>query len=131
MNEKMLDLLIYSLDNNLTEAEQAKLDAALAASASLRAEKEQLLQMRTALGNFSLEKDSAFTADLMQHLDQQQRIKLGARIRRIYPRVVAACIIIALLSMLGIYLAEGSFSMEAIVGIQDLTPEDAYSYLDY
>ena len=131
MNEKMLDLLIYSLDNDLTEAEQATLDAALEASASLRAEKEQLLQMRAALENFSLEKDTQFTADLMQQLDKQKSNNLGARIRRIYPRVAAACAIIVLLSILGIYLVEGNFSMEAIVGIQDLTPEDAYSYLDY
>ena len=49
MNDKQKELLYRSLDAPLTEAEQKELERALAESAELRAEKEALTAMRSAL----------------------------------------------------------------------------------
>ena len=131
MNEKNLDLLIYSLDHPLNAAEQATLDAALAGSEALRAEQERLLRMREALSDLSVSEDPAFSADLLQKLESGKRQKIGAAIHRIYPKVAAAAVLLFLITAISIYLTEGNLSVEAIVGTQDLLPEDAYSYLGY
>lgn len=131
MNEKIIQLLLHSLDHELTEAEQLELGAALEASAELRAEQKALLEMRAALTNFSVEADPAFVDDLMQQLPSEKTVYISGSIRKLFPKVAAACVLVLLLSVLSIYFTEGNLSVEAIVGIQDLSPEDAYSYLDY
>lgn len=132
MDEKMIELLLYSLDNELTKAEQEQLDTALANSAALRAERDALLEMRNALANFSVDEDATFTDDLMQRIQIEKRnVPIQSNIRKLFPRVAAACILLVLLSVVAIYMTEGNLSIEAIVGVQDLSPEDAYSYLDY
>ena len=51
MNDELLELLYRSFDDDLSAAEQSRLDAALAASESLRAESERIKSMRSALAD--------------------------------------------------------------------------------
>jgi anti-sigma factor RsiW len=51
MNEHILELLYRSLDGPLGETEQRQLEAALAASRELRAERERIIAMRDALSS--------------------------------------------------------------------------------
>jgi anti-sigma factor RsiW len=131
MDEKILSLLIYSLDNELSAEEQQQLDQALASSAELQAEQERLLAIRQALASHTIPADNTFADAVMQQLEEERETGVEARILQLFPKVAAACVVLVLIAMLGIYFSEGSLSTEAIVGVQDLAPEDAYSYLEY
>ena len=130
MDEKILSLLIYSLDNELSADEQRQLDQALTASAELCAEQERLLAIRQALASHTIPADNTFANAVMQQLEEKET-GVEARILQLFPKVAAACVVLVLIATLGIYFSEGSLSTEAIVGVQDLAPEDAYSYLEY
>ena len=125
MDEKILDLLIYSLDNELTDTQQKMLDEALQNSEALRQEQARLLHMRKELAAFSAAPDATFSSNVLQVLEQPQSFNIV----QLFPKVAAASVLLFIGSLLAIYFSEGNLSMEAIVGVQDLTPEDAYSYL--
>ncbi len=73
------------------------------------------------------EPDAAFGRRVRNRLQQQQ--SLSGRIVELFPRVVAACLVLFLLSIVATYLSSGTLTSETIIGIQDLTIEDAYVYL--
>lgn len=125
MDEKILNLLIYSLDNKLTEAQQEMLEEALQSSEMLQKEKARLLHMRNELASFSVEPDDTFSSEVLLQLENPKSLNIV----HLFPKVAAASVLLFMGSLLAIYFSEGNLSMEAIVGIQDLTPEDAYSYL--
>lgn len=131
MDEKILSLLIFSLDNELSAEEQHQLDQALAEDTELRTEQDRLLMIREALSAHTVSADVAFADEVMQSLETANETGIEARILQLFPQVAAACIVLVLIAMLGIYFSEGNLSTEAIVGVQDLAPEDAYSYLEY
>ena len=127
----MLNLLIRSLDDQLSDAEETQLEAALENSSDLRAEKQQLLELRVQMARLKVEADEAFTEEVMQALQKQKSNSFESVILNLFPKVAAACLVLLLASVLIIYFTEGNLSAEAIIGIQNLTPEDAYSYLEY
>lgn len=135
MNDKALALLIHSLDNELSSKEQEQLDAYLDASEVLRREKELLLDMRSGLADLKVGPDKGFADQIVRQINAaEQKAKnpeLQAIIMNLFPKVAAACVIVLVVAVLATFLMEGSLSVEAFIGLQDLSPEDAYSLLDY
>lgn len=126
--DKMKDLLIRSLDEPLDTAEAKDLAVALQLSSELREEKRQLLAMRELLkdmGNIA----APNIADAV--IKEVQRPVLSRQLSHMLPKVAAACILLLLGGILGIYFSEGSLSAEAIIGVNELSPEDVYTYLNY
>lgn len=121
----MKELLLYSLDNELTPAQQLHLGKALAESESLRQEREQLLQMRSLVAGLRVRRDLSFTERVMTRLQQKEKRGFFADIVSLSPKVAAACIVFMIATTIGIYVHEGSLSSDVIIGIEDLTPEDA------
>ncbi len=136
MNNKALELLIRSLDRELSAAEQQQLDQYLQTSEELRREKILLLKMRGGLAELKTSARSGFADRLIRELSQEQRQEreqesyLFVIINSLLPKVAAACVIVVVLTVLATFLMEGSLSMEAFIGVQDLSPEDAYSLMD-
>ena len=125
---KMKDLLIRSLDGPLDTAEAKDLAVALQLSSELREEKRQLLAMRELLkgmGNIP----APNIADAV--IEEVQSPVLSRQLSHMLPRVAAACILLIIGGILGIYFSEGSLSVEAITGVNELPPEDVYTYLNY
>ncbi len=135
MNEKALNLLIYSLDNQLTPLEQEELDQYLASSEALREEKEALLEMRAGLASLRREANENFADQLIRKIQSGKVEKpvqnFQLAVVKLFPKVAAACVIAMVLTVLGTFYVEGNLSLEAFIGVQDLSPEDAYSLLDY
>jgi anti-sigma factor RsiW len=132
MNRKMKninlsELLIRSLDDALPPAEQTALDAGLAASPALREEHRQLLAMRKALGQIKAAPAPNFTDQVMRRLPIRQGLSFTSAIIRLYPQAAAACVAVLIIGLLSIYLSEGNLSVEALVGIQELSVDEAYS----
>jgi hypothetical protein len=135
MNDKALALLIHSLDNELNSGEQKQLDTYLAASEALRREKELLLEMRSGLADLKVVPEKGFADQIVRQINaSEQKAKnpdLQVIIMNLFPKVAAACVIVLVVAVLATFLMEGSLSMEAFLGLQDLSPEDAYSLMEY
>jgi anti-sigma factor RsiW len=135
MKDKALALLIHSLDNELNSQEQEQLDAYLAASEALGREKELLLEMRSGLATLKVGPDKGFADQIIRQINaseqKAQNPDLQVFIMNLFPKVAAACVIVLVVAVLATFLMEGNLSMEAFIGLQDLSPEDAYTLLDY
>ncbi|MEN0005502.1 MAG: hypothetical protein AAF798_15230 [Bacteroidota bacterium] len=129
--ERMNQLLLKSLDLPLSAEEQTALDQALEASAALREDQAKLLAMRQLLAKAQLEASPSFADRVMDTIKLRQRPTFTASIIRLYPKVAAACILLLLAGMLGIYLSEGNLSVDALVGVQELSIDEAYTLVDY
>ncbi len=136
MNNKALELLIRSLDEELTAAEQQQLGQYLKESEALRKEKALLLKMRAGLADMKATAHPGFADQLIRELsqeqqpDQEKESQLFVIINHLFPKVAAACVIVVVLTVLATFLMEGSLSLEAFIGVQDLSPEDAYTLID-
>lgn len=133
MDEKIIDLLIYSFDNPLSKEEQNQLNHALKGSSELRAEQERLLKMREKLKRSNVPKDTDFVDRVMQRLEQEKIIpsgNLNVVFLKWFPKIAAACILLLLTSFLSIYLDEGQLSSDALIGLSDVTPEEASTYFE-
>ena len=126
--DKMKGLLIRSLDEPLDTAEAKDLAVALKLSSELREEKRQLLAIRELLRDMG-GIPAPNIADAV--IKEVQRPALNRQLSHMLPKVAAACILLLLGGILGIYFSEGSLSAEAIIGVNELSPEDVYTYLNY
>ncbi|MCO6491829.1 MAG: hypothetical protein J5I98_25665 [Phaeodactylibacter sp.] len=126
--ETINELLLRSFDQELSGEERTRLEAALAGSEALRREKSQLEALRQMLGGLRAEPTAGFADEVLGKLNTSP---VEATLLSILPPAAAACLIVLLLTLIGIYLAEGSLSTEAIIGVNNLAPEDAYTYLEY
>ncbi len=128
------ELLIHSLDHPLGEADQKRLDHALAQSVELRKEKEELLKMRSLLASLSVESDPNWHDELMSKLPARKTeakiIQHPFTMASIFPKLAAACAIILLLSVVNIYREDGTINRDTLVGVEEYTADEAYAYLE-
>lgn len=126
--ESIHDLLLRSFDQELSTEEAARLDAALSGSEDLQQEKRQLEALRQLAGELKVAPVDGFADGVLAKLHTSP---VEATLLSLLPRAAAACLIILLITLAGIYLTEGSLSTDAIIGVSNLAPEDAYTYLEY
>lgn len=126
--EAQYELLLKSLDQTLSASEQALLDQALAKSDALQTAKMQLINMRSLLAQkFISETPDGFSQGILQGIQRPKVIQLNSWM----PQIAAACLILLCTALISIYTMEGTLSTEALLGIQDLSPEEAYTLLTY
>ena len=125
------DLLIRSFDEELSPDDAVMLEDALKQSSALRAEKQRLEQMRRAIAELQAPEDGQFAQRVMAKLREGRKKTLNSRLVSIFPKVAAACLLVFMLSLLAIYFSSGTLSIDAIIGVEELTPEDASIYLGY
>ena len=129
MNEEMLNLLIRSFDENLSEVERTRLDKALAGSPELREEKKQLSEMRQMIGETAERKFKPFfAARLMRRIEESQTEQedfFGSLVWafRVFAMVGTAAIVLffALNSKLA-----NDLSIDSILGLPQLSIEDTW-----
>ena len=130
-----ISLLIHSLDHDLSPKEQAQLDRALQDSPELREEQARLLKMRRLFENASIPENPAFANAVLERLNEAPSgvgYAKEASIIRLFPRVAAACILLIGLAYAAIYFSESASFSDDLVGIENVSPEEAsYVLLDY
>ena len=135
MKQDLYDLLLRSLDQELSTKETNLLEKALAKSPELRKEKEQLLATRNLFANWTVAKDPSFSSAVMNRIGEiKQKLpnSFSPSVIRLFPSVAAACIIFIMIMLLNIYLTDGSLSSEAMLGLENLYPEEAeFTDLDF
>jgi len=125
------DLLIRSFDEELSTTDAARLEQALTQSSTLRTEFRKMENMRKSISTLRVKKDPGFADDVLARLKEEGKKTLNTVIASIFPKVAAACLVVFLLSLLAIYFSSGTLSVDAIIGVDELTPEDASIYLGY
>ncbi|MEQ8702540.1 MAG: hypothetical protein RIC19_01410 [Phaeodactylibacter sp.] len=119
-------LLSRSFDEELGQAESKALEKALLQSRELREESARLRNLREAFRSFPKPSDEAFTEAVMRQIEQSDVYRFPAYWLQWAAAASAAIILIAGIS---IYWSAGSLTAEALVGVSELSPEDAVTLL--
>lgn len=128
-NLKALEnLLLRSLDGELTEPENRCLKQALETDVALQAMQADYLQMRSQLAQLEATPAPDFVGQVM--MATQASGQMVRQIVRLWPAVAAAAVIAIVLGAGWIYGTSGSLEMDAIFGLDQLAVEDVYA-LDY
>ncbi len=129
MNDEMLNLLIRSFDENLSEVERTRLNKALAGSAELREEKKRFSEMRQTIDESAERKFKPFfSARVMRRIEESQSEQedlFGSLVWafRVFAMVGATAIV--LFFALNSKLAQ-DLSIDSILGLPQLSIEDTW-----
>ncbi len=121
--DNLKDLLIRSLDDEaLTQEEQQLLNSALATGENLVREKQELEKMRQILSDYSPRFSQGFSGRTLEKAfaDSTESNNLYFLFKRFALSGVAAIIIL----LVSVYLTDGSFSLNALLGLSDLTTDN-------
>jgi anti-sigma factor RsiW len=126
MNDKTLDLLYRSLDEELAPAERRRLDEALQQSESLREERSRILAVRKSLSAGAAEAFKPFFVErLMNRLSREGRPEtflesLSYVFRRVVFAGAAAVIALAVFNI----ASSDTVSATAALGLPEITIDD-------
>lgn len=121
-------LLYRSLDEALSFDEEKLLEQGLVAFPELMEERDQLQRLRAGLQSYTVSATSSgFSESVLQKVHKSKVIPLKSWA----VQITAACVILTLAFVLGLYFKEGSLSTEVLLGVQELSPEEAYTLLTY
>lgn len=125
MND-MRELMLKSLDSELTQEERNELKIALEGSEELRKEMKDYEAIRGSLASSDFSFDEGFSTRIMQKLVKPQ-LDLFGSFKNIAISSVAA---IALL-MISVYFMDGSLDLDALYGLEGYSVEEEfYSFLN-
>ena len=119
-------LLLRSLDVSLNPTEQARLDEALARSASLRKEQEHLLAFREMAASQHYRFRPFFTARVMNRLAEAGygRVMGVPILPAAFKRIAIPALAVIVLLLMGVYFMDGSLSVDAVTGTSGLSLSD-------
>jgi hypothetical protein len=110
MNKKILELLYRSFDDELTQAEQQRLDQALSELKELREEKSRIAQMRTVISDSGRESFKPFFAEKLirriREAKQAQESFFDSLIYVFRPVVIAATILLIVLMSYNLFKSD-------------------------
>lgn len=122
-------LLLRSLTEALDPEETAALQAALRDSEALRLEQEHLLLTRQLVQQAVPPPDPHFAGRVLRKLANGR--KEVALVVRLFPRVAAACVAVLLALSLFLYFEGGGLSSDVLMGLQDLSVDEAVALTEY
>ena len=128
IDAKLQQLMIHALDNDITPEEAQLLEQALKEYPELHAEREELLRMRSLFAELKEVPKLNIESKVLEAIKTNHFVY---QLSSALPRVAAACLLLIISCLIGIYFSEGSLDMEAILGVSELSPEDAVTYLTY
>lgn len=128
MDIKHLQKLLYrSLDESLNPSEKEALQNGLAHFPTLQEEQEHLIKMRHLLSEVKIDQSPQFVNTVLTQLNP---IRQEATIVQLFPRVAAACILFFTIVFLTFYLGDLNLGAEVLVGVDEVSIDDAYAFLD-
>lgn len=129
MDKDYLRSLLYrALDAPLLPEEAQVLAHALELYPDLQAEQEELRRLRQDLHNWSVSETPAHFSESVLKRAHAVRV---LRLQDWAPQIAAACLAGVIAFLLSIYFGEGSLDTTAILGLEELSPEEAFTLLNY
>lgn len=127
------DLLIFSLDNDLSTGDKNRLDKALRDNPELKLERDKLLKMRELLSGFSISENKDFSQNVMLELEQikgKKHPNFSVKFIQLFPKVAAACIVLLMVAFSLVHFSDSNLTPEKVAGVEIVNLEDALAYLD-
>lgn len=130
MNNDERDLLLKSLDTELSIEEYQQLESALENSSRLRAEKESLIQMRNSIKTAAATSfDDGFQDRVMARIQAKNIEEFTFTLFQIFrPVAIAAILLIILTASFNMWSSE-QLSFDGILALTDISPTDAFNPL--
>jgi anti-sigma factor RsiW len=130
MKKEERDLLIKSLDSELSNTEDQMLQKALDMSEDLRKEREHLLDMREGLKSETAKSfSSGFEDRVMAKIQSRQSEDFTAYLFRVFkPVAIAAILLIIITASINVWNSD-QMSLDGIMAINDVSPEEAFNPL--
>ncbi|MFQ5822885.1 MAG: hypothetical protein ACE5JB_02395 [bacterium] len=129
MNERLLELLYRSFDDELSEEDQTELTSALSLFPELLEEKKRIIEMRQMIKGEAVHSFKPFfAAQVMQRIKSEsieQEDFLGSLIW-VFRRIALAGTIAILLLLANSVLVEKNNSLDSVLGMPQLTLEDTW-----
>lgn len=129
MNERILDLLYRSFDDELTKEEQRELAEALSSSLELREEKKRITEMRQRIADEAIRSFKPFfSARVLQRLKEETVAgeDFFESIVWAFRRIALAGAAALLLLIATNVLTERTVSLDSLLGMPQLTLEDTW-----
>ena len=130
MKKEERDLLIKSLDSELSASEDHILQKALNMSEELRNEREHILEMRDVLKSEAAKSfSSGFEDRVMAKIQSRQSEDFTVYLLRVFkPVAIAAILLIIITASLNVWSSE-QISLDGVMAINDVSPEEAFNPL--
>ena len=130
MNNDERDLLLKSLDSELSIDEYQQLETALERSSDLRAEKENILKMRRSVKSAAATSfESGFQDRVMARIQVKNDEEFTFNLFQIFrPVAIAAVLLIIITASFNMWSSD-QFSVDGILALTDISPADAFNPL--
>lgn len=136
MNEYLKLLLIRSFDDNLTQKEQEELQNGFADFPELVQEKEELSLLRNTLQKQTYSFHYGFSTKIMRRVEAfQQKYNpqdyFVTQLNKLFRWMAPVGTIAIMGIVIALYFAEGSASVKALIGVNDISFNDAITLSSY
>jgi len=134
--EMKRELLYASFDRDLSPEEKKLLEEYLK-DPDLKAEEEQLREMRGLLRETSWHFDEGFTSRVMQRLrEEKEQTKVvemenTGQFFSLFRKIAVASIAVIAVLLISIYMTSGSLNKETVLGVDNYSEDNLVSYLLY
>ena len=123
MDEEMLHLLNRSFDEELSSAEQDKLEKALQESPDLQKEKKKLDLLRGIFDEQEYGFSGSFEQNLMTRIVENEKYEADNAFMFAFNRIALPGLAAAIILLLFTILNNGTLSIESIMGVESLQNE--------
>ncbi len=136
INQEMYDLLIRSMNDQLTAEEDKQLQQALKGSSELREEKIKLNKVGKLLSSRNHSFSDGFHNRVMQAVSDEKKGKVISMdftrsFTSMFNRIAVAGVAAILLSVISLYISHGSLNVNTLTGIDPNSEDNLISVLLY
>ncbi|MCK4698726.1 MAG: hypothetical protein KAT38_00255 [Bacteroidales bacterium] len=136
INQEMYDLLIRSMNDQLTVEEDKQLQQALKGSSELREEKIKLNKVGELLSSRNYSFSDGFRNRVMQAVSDEKKDKVISidftrNFTSMFNRIAVAGVAVIVLLVISLYISHGSLNVNTFTGVDPISEDNLISVLLY
>ncbi|MBE9512177.1 MAG: hypothetical protein IMY71_15005 [Bacteroidetes bacterium] len=136
INQEMYDLLIRSMNDQLTAEEDKQLQQALKRSSELREEKIKLNKVGKLLSSRNYSFSDGFRSRVMQAVSDEKKGKVismdfSRNFTSMFNRIAISGVVVILLLVISLYISHGSLNINTFTGVDPISEDNLISVLLY
>lgn len=123
---KPKEILYKSFDDELSSEEQSVLDKSLIEDPKFRQEKEEIIQLRSALSVNQKSFDPGFADRVTTRLNKEKSTLISHDFLRVFKSVAITGVAAIIALLITIYITDGTLNIDTIFGLSEYAPDEAY-----
>ena len=136
ISQEMYDLLISSMNDQLTEEEDKQLQQALKGSSELREEKIKLNKVGKLLSSRNYSFSDGFRNRVMEAVNEEKKgkvisIDFTRSFTSMFNRIAVAGVAVIALLVISLYISHGSLNVNTFTGVEPVSQDNLISVLLY